>query len=354
MSVFAAASSSSRPNKARLREIIELGREALRQRRADELAFDLLGLDGVSLPLATATRVGLGRRQCLGDNQMLNSAMRGRRAIMVAIAIAAQVGAALAGPQPENGPQTWLAGAATPEGDARGVVKRVDMRVNLLHAGADAAEVERVLGRPTTTAVFSETAGDDRVLVYADEPVRTHVRLTGGRVTEIALDLLPIDTTSLPAHARMVKPTMVRGGVLALLGRPAADERWKASGREIEQMLFTRAGESDFSVFLADGLVVDVRPGDEKLPGMRHLILPVAIPDASVGTDLRIGLNPKQAASLLGPTAWMATTSTLEGQPVLYATYHERGGPRLVSLTFTGGVLTAFALWDPDNAPPSG
>jgi hypothetical protein len=60
MSVFEAASSSSRPNKARLREIIELGREALRQRRADELAFDLLGMDGVSLPLATATRVGLG------------------------------------------------------------------------------------------------------------------------------------------------------------------------------------------------------------------------------------------------------------------------------------------------------
>ena len=32
-------------------EIIELGREALRQKRSDELAFDLLGLDGVWLPL---------------------------------------------------------------------------------------------------------------------------------------------------------------------------------------------------------------------------------------------------------------------------------------------------------------
>jgi len=32
-------------------EIIELGREALRQKRSDEVAFDLLGLDGVSLPL---------------------------------------------------------------------------------------------------------------------------------------------------------------------------------------------------------------------------------------------------------------------------------------------------------------
>jgi hypothetical protein len=32
-------------------EIIELGREALRQKRSDEVAFDLLGLDGVWLPL---------------------------------------------------------------------------------------------------------------------------------------------------------------------------------------------------------------------------------------------------------------------------------------------------------------
>jgi hypothetical protein len=32
-------------------EIIELGRKALRQKRSDEVAFDLLGLDGVRLPL---------------------------------------------------------------------------------------------------------------------------------------------------------------------------------------------------------------------------------------------------------------------------------------------------------------
>jgi hypothetical protein len=32
-------------------EIIELGREALRQKHSDEVAFDLLGLDGVWLPL---------------------------------------------------------------------------------------------------------------------------------------------------------------------------------------------------------------------------------------------------------------------------------------------------------------
>jgi hypothetical protein len=36
---------------APLNEIIELGRKALRQKRSEELAFKLLGLDGVRLPL---------------------------------------------------------------------------------------------------------------------------------------------------------------------------------------------------------------------------------------------------------------------------------------------------------------
>ena len=34
-----------------LSQIIELGRKALRQKWSDERAFDLLGLDGVRLPL---------------------------------------------------------------------------------------------------------------------------------------------------------------------------------------------------------------------------------------------------------------------------------------------------------------
>ena len=54
MSVFATATRSPRFDKARLREIIELGSKALQQRQADELASDLLGLYGVSLPLEPA------------------------------------------------------------------------------------------------------------------------------------------------------------------------------------------------------------------------------------------------------------------------------------------------------------
>jgi hypothetical protein len=53
--------------------------------------------------------------------------------------------------------------------------------------------------------------------------VRAEVTVTAGHVTAIALDPLPIDSGSLPTRARMVKPMMRRGGVLALLGEPDGD-----------------------------------------------------------------------------------------------------------------------------------
>jgi hypothetical protein len=155
-------------------------------------------------------------------------------------------------------------------------------------------------------------------------------------VTAIALDLLPIDSASLPKRARMVKPMMRRAGVLALLGKPDADERGAISGLETERMLFGQADQSVFSVLLADGLVVDMISGNRKAFGIRPFALPTPIPDASVGTDLRIGLSPKQADSLLGPTVFLPITSTLEGQPVRYESRFSRNGCGVVSLTFIG------------------
>lgn len=263
----------------------------------------------------------------------------------IIVAAATLIGAAFAGLEADNGPQSGLADKLKPDSDARGVVHRINMRVTQLHAGADAAEVERVLSRPT--AIFEGLGTNNLVLDYEDEPIPASVTLAAGHVTAIALDLFHINTGLLPAHARMVKPTMVRAGVLMLLGKPDADERWVASGIEIEQLLYTRSGEAGFGVFLADGLVVDVKPGAERPIDIEHVTLPVAIPDDSWGTELSIGLNPEQAASLLGAAALMPITSTLKGQPTRYATHHERNGDRFVSLTFTGGTLTTFFIWSP-------
>jgi hypothetical protein len=244
---------------------------------------------------------------------------------------------------------THASAALAPEHDPE-VALHVDMRVTALRAGAQAAEVERVLGQPTAASVIEESGGDHRVLLYGAEPVRTRITITDARVTSIALDLVSIDKAALPPQARLVRPMMLRNGVLTLLGKPEADNKsMSAAGIEIEQMRFSRASEHPFTVFLADGLVVDVRLGNEAPPDILRVVLPGPIPDASMGTDLRIGLSLEQTASLLGVAAWMPIQSKFKGQPVLYATYHERSGNRLVSVTFTGGMLTAFSIWPTGN-----
>jgi hypothetical protein len=71
---------------------------------------------------------------------------------------------------------------AARDGALPSVGQRVDMPVSLLAAGADAAEVERVLGRPTMSSPL-DALGADRFLVYDSEPVRTEVTLRSGHVT---------------------------------------------------------------------------------------------------------------------------------------------------------------------------
>jgi hypothetical protein len=142
------------------------------------------------------------------------------------------------------------------------VGQRTAMPVGLLHAGSDAAEVQRVLGRPTTTTPL-DALGANRLLIYVDEADRTEVMLTAGHVTAIALDLLPIDSTQcffrhrfaalarpivsssvsariyffivmIPRVRRIIGLTIRarvgrEAGVLALLGKPDEDQKEAAS-----------------------------------------------------------------------------------------------------------------------------
>jgi hypothetical protein len=230
--------------------------------------------------------------------------------------------------------------------DVRAVIQRSDLHVSVLHAGAAAADVERVLGPPSVAIELDSSKSGNTELIY-DEPLRTRVVLTRGIVTEITLDLAHFDPKPLPGRARVLKPKMVRGGVVALLGRPDRDNQWTESGLKIEQMLFSALDEPEFSVILADDLVVDVRLGRERPSGISCMVLPASLPDASIESGLKIGMSTAQASSLFGPPA-ETITSSFKGQRIEYVTYQGRDGATLISLTFTGGVLTAFKIWPPD------
>ncbi|MBV9248474.1 MAG: hypothetical protein JO227_04410, partial [Acetobacteraceae bacterium] len=223
------------------------------------------------------------------------------------------------------------------------VVQRVHLPVSLLHAGSTGDEVERVLGPPTVATELGGPESGDVSFLYADQPVRTRVVLKANRVASVALDVVYINSMPLPPRARPIKPTMVRDGVTRLLGPADSIQQWMEANRQFEQMTFGRAGEPEFSVFLADGFVVDVRLGHEKPPGLASMLVPAA----STANQLGIGSSAAQIALFVGPLEY-TTRFTLKGQPAEYATYRERDGDGDVTITFVGGVVTAFTIWPPE------
>jgi hypothetical protein len=233
------------------------------------------------------------------------------------------------------------------ENSMRPVVQRLVLPASLLHAGATREEVASLLGPATSVTELDPPAHGNAVLLYANAPLRTRVVLTEGRVSEITLDPVYFDVAPLPARTRAVKARMIRGGVVSLLGSPDADHRWVEAGLTLEQMTFARPTEPEFSVYLANDLVVDMRLGHETPSGISSMSLPAPAPDDRDAKDLAIGQSPAQAAARLGPPV-SVIHSALKGQSVVYAQYRGRDGGGLISVTFTGEVLTAFKIWPPD------
>lgn len=229
--------------------------------------------------------------------------------------------------------------------------RHVDLPAARLHAGSTAADVERIMGEPSAATELGGLSNGDTTLVYSDEPVQTRITLRAGRVSAIALDVAYVEPLRLPVRAHVIKATMMRGGVIHLLGTPYDDLQWVETGRKLEQMIFTAAGEPEFSVFLCDGLVVDAAVGRNRPPNLASMLLPVAVSDAdaAVNHQLALGLSDAQVAQLVGPSE-STTRFLFKNQPVEYATYRRRGEQDLITATFIGGVLTAFTLWPSDES----
>jgi uncharacterized integral membrane protein (TIGR00698 family) len=191
-----------------------------------------------------------------------------------------------------SGPAIASPTAARTAMGASQTVQRIELDAERVHAGSIAADIERLLGQPTLAIALGVPGSSNVALFHCREPVRTRVILDAGRVTSVALDLLYIDPAPLPTRAGVIKPTMPRDTVTRLVGVPTAEEGRTQAGLDLERLTFARAEEPEFSVFLVGGLVVDVRLGRERPPGLVSVTLPVA----STGGELAVGLDGAQVA----------------------------------------------------------
>ena len=207
------------------------------------------------------------------------------------------------------------------------------------------------MGEPVGGKAFADAG----VLTFSDEGVQVRVTFLDDRLVGVSLDLAGITEEALPRFARPVKLGMSRNGVALLLGKPVEDRQWESLGVSLEQMVFkSRRGADEFSVFLANGLVVKVQTGETPPADLLRVTLPVDPIEAEAGARireaeglaprLRIGMTPEVVNALNGSPC-QTQTSSFKGLPVQYLLYELRGGSGYLRLTFTGGALTEFEVW---------
>jgi hypothetical protein len=231
-----------------------------------------------------------------------------------------------------------------------GDVRHVPLRSSRLYEGMTLPQAKSIMGEPIGRKAFD----DVEVLIFDDEGVQTRVTLVDNRLVGVSLDLAGIAEDDLPRSARAVKAGMTRNGVVLLLRKPVEDRRWESSGLSMEQMLFKSEGADEVSVFLANGLVVNVRTGRDSPADLLRVTLPVDPIEVETGTRmreaeglapaLRIGMPPEEVRALYGSPCLTQATS-FKGLPVQYLLYELRGGSGYLRLTFTGNALTEFEMW---------
>jgi hypothetical protein len=207
-------------------------------------------------------------------------------------------------------------------------------------------EIEAVMGGPTASQPFGSTDKGNFELDYAEEPIPTRLVVTEGHLQSIILRRDSIQEASLPRFARIIKPGMSRGGVLALLGSPQKNWEWTACKLQFEQMVFARAGQSIVSVILTNGDVSAVVTGLELPPSLLRLALPLGTSADDTGASqdrLHIGAERGRVLSAMGEALW-STEGSSKSLLVQSSTFRTPEGDGLLSLTFIAGALVAIEV----------
>ena len=99
-------------------------------------------------------------------------------------------------------------------------VEFVEVRASRLHLGMTAAEVTAIMGQATKTSDYRNAETALQILGFSEEPIRSKVTLTNGRVSHVVLDVFRVDQDELPAFTRVAWPGLNSATVLRLLGTP--------------------------------------------------------------------------------------------------------------------------------------
>jgi len=211
-----------------------------------------------------------------------------------------------------------------------------------LHLGMTADDVIRVMGQVASETDVTIDATQIRKLEFTDA-IPGQVILSDGKVTHVALDVFRMEKHALPSFIRQAWPGLASSAVRRTLGEPAAVFRHAFFGIEVDQWIYSRAGDGDASVFFRGDRVIAKTVGRGVPAALFQLALPSPPQAESEGPTQgpRVGMTAHDVRELTGALKFRVDY-VRNGQPASREVYETRSNDSFVAFTFVDGVMTEF------------
>ena len=207
-----------------------------------------------------------------------------------------------------------------------------------LHLSMTAQEVTRVMGEAARDAVFTVEGTSVRRLEFSG-PIPSKVTLTDGKVSRITLDTFRVDKGDLPAYSHKAWPGMAASVVRRELGEPADVLHHTFFGINVDQWVYSQAGQADISMFFRADRIVAKAIGREIPTDLFLVDLPSQPRGEGPSKTPHPGMTTSDVEQLFGVEKFRVDY-VFNGQSASRVVFEPRGKGTFASVTFVDGVAT--------------
>jgi putative flavoprotein involved in K+ transport len=210
-----------------------------------------------------------------------------------------------------------------------------------LYPGMTAQEVTRVMG---------EAAKEKRVVADGSESLRlefsekipTEVTLSDGKLANVTVDVFRTDKGDLPAFSQKAWPGMASSAVRRMLGEPAEVLHHTFDGIDVDQWVYSHAGEACVSLYFRADRVIARAIGRDVPADLLQVDLPLPPKARSKGPPTaRVGMTEGDVKALYGAVKFRVDY-VFNGQSASRVVFEPRGNGTFAGVTFVDGVVTGF------------
>jgi putative flavoprotein involved in K+ transport len=213
---------------------------------------------------------------------------------------------------------------------------------NELYLGMTAQEVTRVMGKAAKEKRFV-VDGIESLRLEFPGAIPTAATLSDGKVASVTIDVFRTDKGDLPAFSHRAWPGMASSAVRRMLGEPAAVLHHTFDGVDVDQWVYSRAGEACVSVYFRADRVIARAIGRDVPADLFQVELPSPPKAESEGPPpaAQVGMTASDVKALYGAVRFR-TDYVFNGQPASHVVFEPRGKGTFTGVTFVDGVVTGF------------